>query len=507
VRRARTNIFLNLVFSLFPFLMALLVVRYASTVFVPAVLGLFLLFRRVAELIANSMQLGTSQMLRYYLPRTDKPGVKVLHVLSGLTILVAGALVFAIVLMAALDFWAEAAFPGNPAQRGLIFWAGMLGISAIFEFLCAGLLLAQKWVLAYNLLEGLYMGLWMLVASLLLQQDQITVIGLATVQVFTSCALSVLIFSLFLIGNAGSLTRATFARYGAVLKESSSYSLPRSGITFLDVMLFFVGPWLLRHTPESAGYLIIAFYLLRVVKIVINPVSKMISIYVTSLVSRSDHALLTKGMSLLFGGLVYLGFFSLSFLSPWAYSLLRIWLGKPYLAGAALQFTQVLLLSFPAYVVYQGLREQIEMVSKKPLNLYILSAALLTVTGVYTLSSPFFPLNASITYAYLLAFLVAAALSFTIVKRYLAPASFFGYPRMLLGAAAVFLVNTLLADWFGPRALSLNVAGLALGMASSALIIVAFLFAAGPSPFVREAVIFIMPDRLNPFRVRRETRV
>lgn len=503
MRSARANIFLNLVFSIFPLMMSLLVIRYASTVFIPVVLGLFLLSRRIAELIANFMQLGTSQMLRCYLPKNVKAEVQVLHILAGLNVLIFGAVVFVIILVSALDFWAVLAFPGISSPRMLIFWTGILAISSIFEFICSSMLLAQGKVLACNLIEGVYAGFWLLLVMWLLQ-NQVTVINLTKVQILTSCVISCAIICSYMLRNASSLSRASLAEYRSVLKESCAYSLPRSGIPFLEAALFFVGPWLLRYSPESAGYLIIAFFVLRSGRLVITPMSRMASIYVTSLIGKKDEATLMKGMSLLFGGLAYLGFLSFSFLYPWAYALLKIWLGDIKLATSVLIFAKLLLFSFPTFVVYQGLKEQIEMVSKRPLNFYILLTAICTMIGVFYVASIVFSPNASILYGYLLAFLVSAVLSVLCVKDYLAPFRYFGFPRMLLVSVIVFLINKALAERMFTEPTYLNVLGLTGAFILSVTAIFAFLYCYMPSPFVQDMALFALPIRFRPLRANQE---
>jgi hypothetical protein len=483
--------------------MSLLVIRYASKVFIPAVLGLFLLSRRIAELIANFMQLGASQMLRCYLPKNEKTEVQILYILAGLNVLFFSAVVFMIILMSALNFWANLAFPGYSSPQTLMFWTGMLAISSVLEYICSSILLAKGRVLACNFIEGAYTGFWMLLAIWLLQ-NRLTVINLTKIQMFTSCVISCVILFSFILRNSRSLSRASLAEYRSVLQESCAYSLPRSGIPFLDVALLLIGPWLLRHSPENAGYLIIAFFVLRSGRLVITPVSKMTSIYVTSLIGKKDKATLIKGMSLLFGGLTYLGFLSFSFLYPWAYTLLKIWLGDIKLANSVLGFAKILLFSLPLFVVYQGLKEQIEMVSKRPLNFYILFVAICTMVGVFYVAGIVFSPDASILYGYLFAFLVSAVLSILCVKDYLAPFRYFGYPRMLLVSGIVFLINMAFAERMSIEATYMNLFGLVGSFILSVTAIFIFLYCYMPSPFIREIALFTLPVRFRPFQSNQE---
>ena len=475
----------------------LVVVRYASTVFTPAVLGLFLLTRRIAELIATFLQLGTSQMLRRYLPMTNDNKVQSFYMLAGLNVYFIAALAFAAILLSALDFWARLAFPDFSSARMLMFWTGMLAVSGGLDYLSSSSLLSQRRVLASNVVDCANSSIWLLL-SIWLLADQTTVINLTLIQTIASCVLSSSIIFLFILTKLDSLSTATLAEYKSVLKESVAYSLPRAATPFLEIAIFLIGPWLLRNSPEDAGYLIIAFFVLRSGRLVVIPLSRMSSIFVTALLAKKDDATLRKGMRLLFGGLMYLGFLWLSFLYPWAYPLLKIWLGNVDLASSVLGFVNPLLLSLPPFVVYQGLKEQIEMVSKRPLNVYILLASICSMVGFSYVADIVLSPNASILYGYLLAFLVSAVLATRCIRYYLEPFRYFGFPRMLFVSIIVFSINKALAEWLSTEVAYLTVFGLACGFIVSATTIFVILYLKKPSPFVREIAVFALPARFFP---------
>lgn len=177
-----------------------------------------------------------------------------------------------------------------------------------------------------------------------------------------------------------------------------------------------------------------------------------------------------------------------------------VWLGDIKLADSVYPFASLLLLSLPPFVVFQGLKEQIEMVSPRPFNLYILMIALCTILGVFYLGEILFSPNAGILYGYLFAFLISAVLSVLCVKHHLAPFGYYAFPKLLLISVVVFLMNRALVAWLSAEATYLNVIAVTGSLILSVTGIFVFLCLYRPSPFVREMTIFALPAKFRPLR-------
>lgn len=162
-------------------------------------------------------------------------------------------------LLGGLDFWAHFVFPNVPSSRSLMFWTGMLAVVSVFDFVAASTLLSYRRVILCNLFEFFNSSIWLL-CGLWWWQQQSTVVNLTRLQTILVLIMAGLIIALVILPKMSILKSFSKERYTSVLKESIGYSLPRSITPFLDILVFLIGPWLLRSTPEKAGFLIIAFF-------------------------------------------------------------------------------------------------------------------------------------------------------------------------------------------------------------------------------------------------------
>ena len=507
-KKLKRDIALNATLSFFVTFGVMWVVRKAGFVFAPAALGLFLLSRRVIETISNFLQLGTSQTLRRYLPMNESASTQLLYIMVGLSIFAVVAIIFIVGLVGGLETWASLVFADNLASVSLMFWVGMMALAMVLHYFATSTLLAFRWIIAANLVQLLNSSVWLLV-GMWWWKTNTTIEALIRFQAVATATLSVLVMMIVIVLLTARISRSSagpipWRNYQGILIESLTYGLPRGVSPFLEVSLFLLGPWLIRHDVEEVGYLIISFFFLRIGRTIIQPVAMIIGVAMAKLVGQKDETALKQGASLLLGTMLYGGCLLLSVVYPWIRFLLQVWLGDVILAQKVYGYVVVIMLAMLPVLVFQGLREPIEMIWKQPRNLYTLSCSIFFLVLCFYATKTFLPASTSILYGYVGALGLSGIMSVAWLKNYLNPFSYFGVGKILATSLFVLLLNWLVAGWLHSASLWLNVVGFIFAGGLSVTLAVAF-SSYQPSPFVKEAVQFFRPgfahSRLWPGQV------
>ena len=494
-KKLKQDLALNTFCSFFITVSVILVVKKAGSVFAPAALGIFLLSRRVAETIANFLQLGTSQTLRRYLPMTEDSSIQLLHIIAVLNVFAVMAIVFVVSLVGGLEYWTGLIFPDNSGSQSVVFWLGMLAIAIVIHFFASSILLSYRRVLASNMVN-LSGNVWLL-AGMWWWQKNSMVKALLRLQTIAMVILSSLVIAVVIMRLGAQLPKLShpvlWRRYRHVLGETISYGLPRGAISFLEMSLFLIGPFLIRHEVEEAGYLIISFTFLRIGRTLIQPAARIISIAVAKLVGQRDETSLKQGITLLLGTLIYTSCLLLAVLLPWTKLLLQVWLGDSALAQKVYQYVVVLMFAMPFLTVFQGLKETIEMIWKCPFNLFTLSGSILLLVIWFYVTNIFLPASVSIIYGYLGILGIICVVTVVWIRKYLKPFKYFSLGKLLIVSILIWILNWLLAHWLSFASIWLNVAGAVSIGGLSVIAAIVFLYFYRPSTFIREAKQFLLP--------------
>ena len=493
-RAVKRDAALNLACSFVKVVGVLLVIRYAGQLLTPAAFGLFLLARRIAEMLANLLQAGASQTLRRYQSIHQLSSLRMLYLLAALTMVAVTTSVFCLaVVFGGGRPLAELAFGRAFATRALGLWLGMLSIAMVFHFMANSLLLSHRRVVMANILDFLNASLWLL-ACMWLLGPRASVLHLIRFQASATLATSLAVLSWFVVSLwLSRRERVDWSQAPAALRESVAYGLPRGVIPSAELLFYSLGPWLLRNNAAEAGYLIVAFTVLRLCRTVIQPAALVFGIAVARLVGRGDEASLRRGIALLLGVLLCMGALLTAVTLPWTRLLLGLWLGNPEMASRINVYATLIVLAMTPAAVFQGLKEPIEMIWKRPRNLLTILVVLAVLAVWIPATRGVFTPARSVIYGYLVAFWIAAGISVLWVRGYLQPVGYFGLGRLLPLAGLVWALNALAAHVSGTWPQGAQAAMAAVSCSVGILAAFGVLCYHRPSRFVRDALSFALP--------------
>lgn len=486
-QKLKRDVVVNLVFACVKILALMWVIRLAGFYFAPSALGLFLLARRLSSTGANLLQLGMSQtLLRYVSLNAAHPGVKLAYVLLAALGWLGVTLVAVPAFYALHGTLTAYCYPRASDGPALTSWTGLLLLATVLNFVVYSTFLAERRMILANVTELLNASGFLLLA-LLWSGPRATPLGTLQFQAVAVVGLSLAALVLYLAPK----WRATWPAVGAwppAARTFLSYGLPRGAITFLEMCLLFVGPWLLRGQVEQSGYLIIALTLVRVIESGIGPVVQVAAVVTAGLVGRGDEASIGEGVRLMFGTILHATVVVTAVTIPWVPQLVRLWLSDAHVVAGVLPFFFTLMWGILPYAVFQGLKGVVEVRWVQPLNLYTLLLGIGTQFLVlYTMQASLGPERA-ISLAMLASFWAMGVPTLLWMRAYLRPLGYFGMGRLVVGGLLVAILNAWLATHVDPGW------GL-LAVALSAAALAAILGLMIPSPFVRSLRAFVWPLR------------
>jgi O-antigen/teichoic acid export membrane protein len=492
--KLKKDILLNMVLSFVLIISILWVVRMAGLIFEPVTLGIFMFSRRLAETLANALQLGSSFTLRRYLPMNDRDSVKLVYVISGLALLVLVAMIFCVGLLSGLRFWTQIVFQAKQGwSETLMFWIAMLALTTALNYQVVSILIAYRFVLGFSIVNLLNISTW-LILGMWWWGKQSDVQILLSFQAIASGVLSAgVIYWTIAHLIPAKVRMVSLLEIRQALKEYISYGLPRAISTFIEMLFYLVGPWLIRKEIEAAGYLIISFMFLRVARMIVRPVSTIIGVVAAKLVGRNDQESLRYGISLLFGSLFYLGIVLSILMYSWIQPLLQIWLGKPQLVKEVHNYVTVISMAVLPFIIFQGLKEVIEMIWKRPRNLYTVIFAILCFVIVFFGVGKFLPASQSALCGYLVSLWIMGLMTIWWIHRYLKSFKYFGLSRFFLLMTIVGLLNIGLARYMISASLLENMTIAIVSMGLSIVVLFIGLCLYKPAAFVVDTLNFFWP--------------
>ena len=225
---------INVVFAGIRIVMLLWVLRVASQVFPAALLGAFLLARRIGMTGANLLQLGISQTIRRYLAiHATESRVKQAYVIFAVYFwIILGFVAVAVLMFAGTDL-ASWAFPVTSGAKQLFVWTVGLAVGVVLHFIASSILLAERRMALFNLHELFDTGLLLMLPLLYWGSSAIPaeVIRFQTIgMVFLSCV----VVGLYVWMMQGESMESA-PPPSALAVTYVGYGFPRGAVSFLDM--------------------------------------------------------------------------------------------------------------------------------------------------------------------------------------------------------------------------------------------------------------------------------
>jgi hypothetical protein len=364
---ARQQIVTNLVFTLIKSASLLLSIRLADALLSAQILGLILLFRRQGALWSNLAQLGLSQVLLKYYVGSDDPAYRYAlwrRASAWVTASMLLCILAAVIFSEPLHRWL---FPTAPPIITLFFGIYVAGLA--LGFVAGSSWLAEFRFTAYNLTDWLHGSLLFIICILLFSNSHLPIlIGALAIS-------TVLISAVSLRRFAQRFYPASVAMHGQWQLSTSEkhYGITRALTAYMDIATMVIGPWLLRHQPEQAAQLIIAYTVLRMSQTLILPIAQVLALRANSnqYHRHTEQQRITK--------LCILVFF-IAWLSVACYYWIGAWLIQwwvPNIAIGVVKILDQLMPYMPALCVFYSLRNHIDLQSRFPWNLTIFSSGIL----------------------------------------------------------------------------------------------------------------------------------
>jgi glycosyltransferase involved in cell wall biosynthesis len=503
VRHVRRDLAVNLAMSVVGAAAMMVALREAARLLPAIALGLLLLARRLADLLANLVQVGTPHAARRYLSLTLHKQEQRRWLTASLLMWSLAAFAFLAVLIAGQRWWTPLLFGNQVAGSGMLAATGLLAIAMAGTNLAMSALMAVRRFVSMNLLQiATTSGL--LLASLWLLDGEKTPDKLVFVQgggglILLALALGLLYLHL---RDTRSEPASPLAEY---FRETFAYGAPRTLSPFLEILLIVLGPWLLRENPAAAAGLILAFTLLRLAAAFVQPLALVGGVTGARLLGSRDEAGLARGINFIIGLTGALGLVLCAAGYPWLTTGLRLWLGTTELAGTVQSFASGLLLALSPYMLFQGLKPIIEAVWHKPWMLYIMVASLALLLGVHALARQFLSPAQSVMVAVPIALAASGLGTIIPVRGLLRPATYFRWPRIIGVTLLVLLVNAATArlSIALPFAIQIAVATATIGLSlAGAMLVLTTLW---PSACLSDVTRFLIPG-LFPNTTREDDR-
>ncbi len=487
--KIRIDIVVNIIFSIIKAFCLMYVIRIASNTFTQAALGSFLLARRNSNTGANLLQMGMSQTIKRNIAKNAEDKNSSQFVVYALHGWVAIAVVTIPIVLLSLDFLRNIIYPNTNFGGELVLWTWILLIAFILDFIVVSTFMARRMVISANIVEFVNVAGFIILVFLFNKG-----LNLEPYEVIMWQSCGIIIFScifimLYLYRQKVSI-KIDISQRDSILKEFIKYGLPRGFITFFDMLLLLIMPWLLREDPEQAGYLLIAFTVVKIIQTVINPVSQIVSVTVARFAGENKDHLIEKGIRLMVGATLYSSILIVACLLPWMELLTTDWLKNTEVSSGVLNYIIILLIATIPLSVFQGLKSTIEMIWYKPYNLYSLMAGI----GVQYLSfiiirdkiGNIIAANISI----LLSFVIIGAMSIYWIRQYIRTMKYFGFNKLILMASILGTMNYAGAQIINNSFIAIAYIGITGGVVAAVMLI--FL----KIPFCGELIEFIMPQFL-----------
>jgi O-antigen/teichoic acid export membrane protein len=480
-RRLRGEVLITFAFAVLKAIAVVWSIRLADAIYPAALLGLYLLSRRVASTLPNLTALGVSNTLQRYIPlNRDDAKVNAAFIAASALIVSSLSGLVLVVFVASGHAGVRLLFPNAAANadlNALAVWTVAQCALVALHFVVLGSLIGRRQMFVAGLLDLLVVGMWQVLAFAI-YGSRATPVSVVRFQAVAMLFTTVPLVVFLLLSELQRAGRRWVVPTRDTWRTLMIYGSTRGGVTFLDSLLVTLGPWLLRGTPDAMGHLIIALTLIRVASTALGSLNSATSVAVANLLGRGDEHAIRTGVNLMIGFVTIPAVLGAAVVAPFSEVIVRTWLRSgtaiETIAGTAVW----LLAALPAVALFHGLKGIVDVQEIFPYNLVNLVFSNLVLGATFYIAvSHLAPLSAAVV-ALVIAHIVLATGTLIALRRWLMPLRYFGFGRLAMAGTAAWGVCHMAADSLravaGLRALILAVGVMAatFGLGVAALLIV-----------------------------------
>ena len=402
-----------------------------------ALLGTFMLIRRLAPTFSNLSQLGCSQALIRFasLNKDDTEKVKN-YFFIAIALWVVSTLVFVLLY----TFFSEAIgallLPDLAARKSYLALTFVYISILHLSYLILPYFLNLRKILMYNIINMLNASLIMLAVFLFVANSD-NLIEVLTISLAIMALVQLLILGYVIL----KLRLFKFPTKKMFQTESSSffkYGLPRAAMTFLEMFMLTVGSLIVKKDNEIVGSFLIAITLARVVLIILQPISLLSSVIVGH---NNDTDKPKKTLNLLFGGIIYSSVLVIIIMYNWIEVLIRFWLTKEDTIVDVVFVFKILVFGLVPYCIFQGLKGFIEIRYFKPVNLFSIAIATVVHVLLFFILNQFYNTLPALSLSLMVAFVIMGLWSYFWCRKDINSHSYFKFVLFLVSALALFGMN------------------------------------------------------------------
>lgn len=431
------DVLISSLFSILAVLFNFWLIREAEFYLSAALLGTFMLIRRLAPTFSNLSQLGCSQALIRFisLNRDNEKEIKSYFFISIVIWLISNLILFLL-----YTFFSKTLITlllPDIENRNSYLALTFVYISILhLSYLILPYFLNLRRILIYNIINVMNGSLIMLSVFLIVAKSEdlieVLIVSLSVMAILQLLILGYIVLNLKLHKFP---TKKILKKQGATFLK---YGLPRAAMTFLEMFMLTVGSLIVKKDHELVGSFLIAITLARVVLIILQPISLLSSVIVGH---NNDTDKPKKTLNLLFGGIIYSSSLVIIIMYNWIDVLIRFWLTKEDTIIDVVFVFKVLVFGLIPYCVFQGLKGFIEIKYFKPLNLFSIAIATFMHVMLFFILKLFYGILLSLSISLMIAFIIMGLLSYYWCRKDIKPAVYFKFIPLLVTTIFLFVVN------------------------------------------------------------------
>jgi hypothetical protein len=486
VRSTRADILLNLGLSLAGTLASMWLLYAASKALLPTVFGAYLLVRRFVDTLSNAMHLGAPLAIRRYLAVLTSPSDQLGHYVAAVVLSSCGSIVIALALLVAPEEFGRLLIGQQLNSAQLLLWAVLLSGAMPVHYLATSALFARRHTILANCLDILNLSMVPIATSYMI--PEVTIANLLGVQATVMLFSGIVVVVLIGLQVAAKSDPGRPIISAAELWETCTYGVPRAASLFLETVFLLIGPWLMRGDLAAVGYVAVAFFVLRLGRTVVQPITLIAGLALGRMHGRGADAEVREGIDLLIGSALFGSIVLTSIVYPWSIDLLRLWLGHD-LASHAQPYVAILLFALIPLAVFQVLKEPIEIIWRAPFSLIMFITGICALVLAQVALAGTLGVVRSTCWAYVVSYIVMCVGALLVVRHHVSPANRFGLLRLAAIGFVAWTSNQLAAD----------------AVRSSSIIIrgVTFLLAGGFSSVAAGAAYFLLAPPVLASQLKR----
>ena len=362
------NSILSIVKSLLLVGLVILINNSADAVFV----GIFLLLRRNAAFLANMLQLGVSQALIYFVPKS-KHNQQVQYFSVALLLWLVISILLVFVSLVATEGLSDYFYEVETSNRYLVLWTLLLTSISVLDIYVRSVFLSRKMFITSWFIE-LFTGPGVFLAYFLLR-DKYNLNEAFIIYSIVSC-LVLLYFCFYLKPYMINWELAS-----SKLRQLLGYGWLRGIAVASDTLLILVPVWMIKSDLKLVGSLITAFIGIRMLQLILYPISLVVTVNISGSVRdmRSDSEFKKLIVKIFIYSTYLVSVLILVFLPIARLSISFLFSGDSNNSLVIYRCLLFLLTAAIPYSLYLAIRSVTDVIFELPYNFFFLFATILNM--------------------------------------------------------------------------------------------------------------------------------